>query len=189
MLKALKYGTLAALFALTAGFGPAAAQKAPAPSVSPEERQVYEAVLKSWLGAEGGKQLINERLGPPPAMTDLDASCLAGARFGKTPAGPRKTLAGVTFERAGLQLIDGDRWKPRDPEDRLSSGNVDALVKEAFAHSLITLSQIAFSQDGRDALVDFGMVCGRLCGNGSTLRMHKSAGGWTVLRRCGGWIS
>ena len=162
-------------------------------SISPEEMAVYETVLASWLGKEKGRQLINKELSAPPSKDDPEFSeCAKGLNFSGASRETRgqKSLAGVQFKRNGLELIEGSKWTPADPGQAIASGkSVDTAVREGFSQSLISFSQIAFSRDGKDALVKFGMVCGSLCGSGSTIHLHKYAAGWTILRRCGGWIS
>ena len=165
----------------------------PAPSISPDEKAVYEAVLTSWLGAEQGPQFVNAELGPPPSPSDAEfTECAKGLDFPpNTPVqqGP-KSLVGVQFNRSGIELIDGSRWSPVDPGRGIAEGKtVESAVKDGFAHSLMSFSQIVFNRTGRDAIVKFGMVCGSLCGSGSTLHLHKSGDRWVVLNRCGGWIS
>ena len=181
--------------AIAAGAAFAAGQPSEtAPAVSRDEIEVYDAVLASWLGDEPGRQLVNATLSPPPSTSDPEiAACTKGLDF---PAGApggqgRKSLFGVQFARPGVEVIDGSTWKPVDPGQAIAKGeSVDAAVEEGFANSLISFSQVAFSRDGSEAVVKFGMVCGSLCGSGQTLRLHKSGGHWSALKQCGGgWIS
>lgn len=151
---------------------------------------IYETVLASWLGKEKGRQLVDEELSAPPSKDDPEFSeCTKGLNF-STQVIQQKSLAGIQFKREGIELIDGSKWKPADPGQAIASGkSVDAAVKEGFAHSLISFSQVAFSSDGRDALVKIGMSCGSLCGSGSTIRLRKSGAEWTIISRCGNWVS
>jgi len=154
---------------------------------------VYETVLASWLGKEKGRHLVNEELSAAPSKSDPEFDeCAKGLNFAPARQGVqgKKSLAGVQFKRNGIELIDGSKWKPADPGQAIAGGeSVDAAVRAGFSHALISFSQIAFSRDGKDALVKFGMVCGGLCGSGSTIHLRKSASGWAILGRCGGWIS
>lgn len=182
------------LFAVAVAAQPTSAlSAADLSSVSQEEAAVYEAMLASWLGKEQGRQLVNERLTAPPSQDDAQVKeCTKGLDFPPVaPAGvTRKSLAGVRFKRGGIELIDGSQWKPADPEDAMANGkSVNAAVDEGFSKSLISFSQIAFSRNGEEALVEFSMVCGSLCGSGITAYLHKSATGWNVVNRCGNWIS
>jgi hypothetical protein len=162
-------------------------------SISPNGMAVYDAVLASWLGREQSRQFGNEQLSAPPSKNDPEIiECTKGLNFSVAPQAVqvKKSLAGVRFKRNGIELIDGSQWKPADPGQGVANGkSVEAAVSEGFSKSLISFSQVAFSRDGEDALVKFGMVCGSLCGSGSTIHLHKSATGWAVLTRCGGWIS
>jgi hypothetical protein len=183
-----------ACLSLAIGSGAIADQASgPAVTVSQDEQAIYKAVLKSWLGPESGKQLVNERLSPPPsASAPENAECAKGLNFIEIPAESSKeeTLSSATFDGSAIELVDGETWTPTDPEQGIGRGHpVDSAVKEAISRSLISFSQVAFSADRRDALVDFSMACGRLCGTGFTLHMHKSKGEWRTAGRCGGYIS
>jgi len=174
---------------------PALADQAsePALSVSQDEQAIYRAVLKSWLGPQNGRQLVNERLSPPPSASDPEnAECAKGLRFIDNPADASKeeTLSSAIFDGSVIELVDGEAWTPTDPEQGIGRGQpVDSAVKEAFSRSLISFSQVAFSAVRKDALVNFSMACGRLCGTGFTLHMRKSKGAWRIVGRCGGYIS
>jgi hypothetical protein len=162
-------------------------------SVSPDEIAVYEVVLSSWLGQEKGRQLVNKQLSAPPSKSDAEfKECANGLDFSGAPHAvqAKKSLTGVQLKGKGIELIDRSQWRPADPEEGIENGkSVEAAVREGFSKSLISLSQIAFTRDGQDALVKFGMVCGSLCGSGSTIHLHKSAKGWSILGRCGEWMS
>jgi hypothetical protein len=165
----------------------------PATTVSPDEHAIYEAVLNSWLGPKHGIQLVNRRLGPPPAASAPDyADCAKGLSFAENPAdAPKeKILDGATFHPANIELVDRDTWRATDPDKSIGQGkSIDSAVSEAFSKSLITFSQVSFSSDGKDALVQFGMVCGRLCGTGFTLQMHKSNDQWASVKHCNDYMS
>jgi hypothetical protein len=160
-------------------------------SISPQEVAIYEVVLAAWLGKERGRQFVNQELSAPPSKSDPElAECTKGFDFSVAAPDQRKSLAGVQFKRKGIELIDGSKWKPADPEQGIASGeSIESAVKEGFSKSLVSFSQIAFSRDGDDALVSFGMVCGGLCGSGSTIHLHKAATGWAIVGHCREWES
>ena len=160
---------------------------------SADEVAIYETVLGYWLGKKQEHQLVNEQLKAPPSKDDDEfKECANGLDFGAASRATQhmKALAGVQFQRRGIELIDGSKWTPTDPEIGISQGKtIKAAVTEAFAKSLVSLSQIPFSNDGSDALVKVQLVCGGLCGSGATLHLHKSATQWVVVNRCGEWVS
>jgi hypothetical protein len=164
-------------------------------SISQEEQSVFEAVLDSWLGPKPANQMINQRLNPAPSLSDPEnTECAKGLSFSqsKVVGQPDASLVGVKFKREGLRLVDGDQWSADDQALQESVGKGKFKPSEldrAFAHSLSTFSRAVFSEDGRNALVEFSHVCGSLCGSGSTLLMHKLNGRWKIAKRCGGWIS
>ena len=160
------------------------------PSINQEEQAVYETALSSWLGANEAPQLVNVELSAPPSASAPEfRQCAKGLRF-SAPGIAQTSLAGVAFKRRGITLIEGSRWSPVDPGQAIREGkSVEGAVEQGNSHSLISFSRIAFTRNGNDALVNMGMVCGMLCGSGSTLHLHKSSSRWTVVGRCGGWIS
>ena len=181
-------GLVVAGVALAAGAG-ATQSRDSAPSTTVDEQAIYESVLSTWLDGSHGRQMVDRRLGPPPSLSD-NAECIKGLRFSESSSEASKTLDASFFHLPNVELVDGAAWRADDPERSVAQGkSVDAAVKQAFAHSLFSFSQIAFSADGKDALVSFGMTCGMLCGHGSTLRMHKSNGRWKQAGDCGAWIS
>jgi len=180
---------LASLSTLVRAEVPDAPPPTPAPAISQDEMAVYEIVLASWLGKERGPHLLDERLSAPPSEADPQSrDCTSDQHF--SPRSGPKSLAGLRFARPGIELIDGSRWRPADPSQAIGTGeSVEAAVRKGFSRALMSFSQIGFSSDGNDAVVKFSMVCGGLCGSGSTIRLHRSAKGWSIVRRCAGWIS
>jgi hypothetical protein len=165
----------------------------PAVAISQIEQDIYDAVLDSWLEKEQGRQLVNESLSPPPSIGDREiGECSKGLGFPALGQDQQtsRSLAGAKFSRSGIKLIDGSQWRANDPGQGIANGKpVDAAVNEGISHSLISFSQIDFSRDKTKALVQFSMVCGSLCGSGSTLLLRRTNGHWAVSKRCGGWIS
>ena len=158
-----------------------------------DEAAVYDAVLASWFGKDTSHQLVDEHLSEAPSSKDPEfKECAKGLDFATSSPGSAKeqTLEGVQLKTKGIELVDGSHWKPVDPGQSIANGkSVESAVSEGFSHSLMSFSQIAFSRDGKDALVKFGMTCGSLCGSGSTMRLNKKATGWVIVARCSDWIS
>lgn len=162
----------------------------PGTSVSQDQAAIYRAVLKSWFGSERHKQLVDQRLEPAPSASDPEfADCVKGLSFTQG-ATSNETALSRTFGGGDIELVDGEKWKPTDPEDAIGRGrSVRSAVRNAFAGSLISFSQVAFSDDHKDAVFKFSMACGRLCGSGSMLRMHKDGGRWRIAGHCSESIS
>jgi hypothetical protein len=164
-----------------------------ASSIGAREQAVYGALLASWLGGAHVRQWVSVELAPQPSTSDPNVKqCAKGLHFPPVPAAhpTKKSLAGVEFPEGRVQLIDPSQWSVHDPGQGIASGkSADAAVEEGISHSLVTLSQIAFTEDGKDALVSFSMVCGSLCGSGSTMRLHETRGHWAIVDRCRNWIS
>lgn len=160
-------------------------------SINQDELDVYDAVLASWLKGAKMPQMVAEQLENAPTLSDSEKkNCAAGLSFVASADDRPGTLAGVQFRKSGIKLVNAAQWKPRDPGDAIRNGtNVDAAVNEGFAHSLMRLSRVSFTPDRRDALVEFGMTCGSLCGSGSTVHLHKQSSGWSIMARCSDWVS
>jgi hypothetical protein len=161
--------------------------------LSQDEIAIYETVLTSWSSGNSGQQLVDYHLDAPPVASDPALlNCTKGLRFPEDTQRVRdqKTLVGVHFKGDTIELTDGSNWNPDDPGAAITNGkSVEAAVSEGIGHSLISFSQAAFSHDGKDALITFSMVCGSLCGSGSTIHLHKTGTQWHVVNRCRGWIS
>lgn len=183
-------GLMIAGLALAAGSA-ATQSRDPASGVATtaDEQAIYQTILSAWLGGEQSRQMVDRRLGDAPSVSD-NAECTKGLRFSEGSKGSLSALDAATFHQRNVELVDGSTWRADDPERSMAQGkSVDAAVKEAFSHSLFSFSRIAFSDDGKDALVSFGMVCGSLCGHGETLHMHKSGSQWKKTGDCGSWES
>jgi hypothetical protein len=164
-----------------------------AATVKLDERAIYSTVLRSWLGSTHGPQLVNKHRVAAPSPNDPQfAECVRGVAFNDNDrqASEDGVLDANILQDTNITLVDGETWRATDPEQGMAHGqSARSAVDAAFARSLITFSQITFSANHDDALVSFGIVCGRLCGTGFTLQMHKSHGEWTVARRCAEFIS
>jgi hypothetical protein len=162
-------------------------------SAGQDQRAIYNAVLKSWLGSKYDKQFVNERLGPAPlASAPENAECSKGIRFVQSGSDSvtEETLPATTFDDSSIELVDGRTWNATDPQQGIASGkSVASAVEEAISRSLISFSRVSFSADHKDALVNFSMACGQLCGTGSTIHLRQSKGEWKIVGRCGGYVS
>jgi len=183
--------TTGVISASVAGFGAPSPRDAPVSgSISQDEIAIYDAVLAPWSGQNPERQFVDFNLSAPPSPADPELfPCTKGLRFssGAQRTEGHKSLLGVHFKRSAVELTDGSKWKPDDPGRAIANGqSVDTAVSQGFAHSLISFSQAIFTDDGKDALVKFSMVCGRLCGSFATIHLHKSRTQWKVANRCSG---
>jgi len=171
----------------------APSQSSAATPLSQDEIAIYETILASWSGENSGHQLVDYRLDTPPEASDPELrQCTKGLRFPQKAqqVKSQKSLVGVEFKGETIALTDGSKWEPNDPELAIAKGkSVAKAVSEGFSHSLISFSEVTFSVDGRDALVEFSMVCGMLCGSGSTIHMHKAGLQWHEVNRCRSRVS
>jgi hypothetical protein len=54
---------------------------------------------------------------------------------------------------------------------------------------LTQLSVVAYNSDNTKALVDVGLICGPLCGNGTLFYLEKLNGVWVIKKTVDTWIS
>jgi hypothetical protein len=94
-----------------------------------------------------------------------------------------------------IRLINPHEQSPliakNDPGNTIREGKpIQEAVADAFASGLFSLSEIAFDQEHRHAIVRYAFHCGALCGNGSTWVFEKVNGKWKKTDlTCGGWVS
>jgi len=163
-----------------------------------EQLAVYRVVLHGWM--DDGKQTVNlavqtvqlETSGPTG-----DEDCEKGLDL--EPASPavvhrfrKDDLRQLGSNKIGL--VDPDEQMKKvagnDPEKTVHKGlSINDAVSNAFAHGLVTLSEIRFDKEHNFAVVSYSFVCGGLCGNGGTAVMEKRNGTWTRKSHCHAWIS
>ncbi len=76
-----------------------------------------------------------------------------------------------------------------DEHAEVTDKQLEDSIKRAFETGLFSFSEIRFDKQHRNAVVQYGFACGRLCGNGNTLLLKKSGNKWKIRKRCGGWVS
>lgn len=179
----------------------------PKPQVSKEpltadQIAIYRAVLKQYLGPDQTPLNLANRT-EPIQVPDAPAECLKGITLEKPPSPPVIHALDSSLAEPPVVLVDPNQQRKKvhenDPGNLAREGvngrsptqkEVEEAVNKAFSTGLFTLSEILFDKDHRHAMVTYSFVCGRLCGNGTTLVLTKTDQGWTVNKEtCGGWIS
>jgi uncharacterized UPF0160 family protein len=93
------------------------------------------------------------------------------------------------------RLVNAERQavlvRANDPHRLMREGyRVDSAVEQAFSNGLFEISEIAFDDAHRHALVSYSHWCGLLCGSGGVLLFDRVDGVWKKSERiCGGWVS
>ena len=167
-------------------------------ALTAEQLAVYRAVLHGWM--DDGKQTVNLAVQTVPLETSGplgDEDCEKGLDL--EPASPavvhrfrKEDLAQLGSNKIGL--VDPEKHRKEiadsDPEKAMRKGiPVDEAVRNAFAHGLVTMSEMRFDKEHKLAVVSYGFYCGSLCGNGGTVVMEKRNGAWTRKSHCHDWIS
>ncbi len=106
-----------------------------------------------------------------------------------------RILTGYVLGGKNVRLVDADKQaaivQSNDPSNSIREGkSVETAVNRAFSTGLFSMSEIAFDNEQRRALVSYSFVCGSLCGSGGVWLFEKVDGVWKKSERvCGGWIS
>ncbi len=163
---------------------------------SADDMAIYRGILERWNS--NSRSLLNVSNKTFPIDRDLlDCGCLKGIELQSIANAAqsfhiltRDVLAGVN-----VRLVDADKQsaivQSNDPTKSIRGGkSVKTAVNGAFSTALFSLSEIAFDNEHRRALVSYSFVCGSLCGSGGVWLFEKIGGVWKKSERvCGGWIS
>jgi len=165
-----------------------------------DEIAIYTAVVQKWISDRPESLNVSNRTLPLEVTSHstalIDCACDSGISA--------ETLlkASLSFHRlnpGGLpkeaRLVDLEKQsssvRANDPRNTMGQGkSVEGAVANAFANGLFSLSEIAFDNEHKHALLRFSFVCGSLCGSGTTVLFERVGGQWKRNdRTCGGWVS
>jgi hypothetical protein len=163
-----------------------------------EQLAVYRTVLHGWM--ENELSAINLSVQTVPLTTSGlfgYEGCDKGLEL--EPASPSVVhrFRSADLPQLGsdkIGLVDPERQRrevaDNDPRKTIGEGrSIEDAVRNGFAHSLITLSEIRFDKEHKHAIVSYGFFCGSLCGNGGTVVLEKVDGAWQRKSHCSDWIS
>ena len=163
-----------------------------------EQLAVYRTMLASWFQGEKARVNLSGFTDPNDSIgASLDKGCLKGLSLEAVSLGLVHRIRPEDLTQLGpfeFHLVDPKAGKKEvsdnDPGKAIRKGNpVDEAVENGFAHGLLTLGEIQFDKTHTHALVSFSFVCGRLCGNGTTILLERKDGTWRKQAECGGWVS
>jgi hypothetical protein len=173
--------------------------------LSAEKVAIYRIVLADYR--KGTKDALNlaDRTEPlQRSEGSSDLGCISGIKLADPNSAPAlHRIDSSTALGPGLVLVDPDRQQERinendpqnlvkraiDDHEQVTDKQLDDSIKRAFETGLFTLSEIAFHEGHRYAVVAYSFVCGGLCGNGKTLLLKKVGHKWRVIKACGEWVS
>jgi hypothetical protein len=167
--------------------------------LSADEVGIYRSVIQRWMSNARKSLNVSGRTFPLDETSSRlsECECLTGIEVQSivSAAHTFRTLTQDVLPAKNMRLVhastQGAVVESNDPGSSIKKGKpVKGVVGNAFATGLFSLSEIAFDNQHRRALVSYSFVCGSLCGNGGTLLFEKVDGGWKRSDRiCGGWIS
>lgn len=158
---------------------------------------VYQTVLREYSNGSGERVNVAEITEP---LEDSAGAC-AGFKIASSNAVHKLkesvlptsefVLVDAEAQRKQIEANDPQQLVRRaiDEHQPVTESEVESSVQGAFASGLFTFSEIAFSRDGRRAVVSYSFVCGRLCGHGDTYLLRKVGAKWKIAKTCGGWMS
>ena len=169
-------------------------------TLSSDEAAIYGIVLQNWQSKNGKPLNVSDKTIPLDATSAMgisDCECLKDIDVESL------VTASHSFHRLGryfpsgsnIRLVDANLQMrtvhDNDPRNSIGKGNsVDSAVNNAFDTGLFSLSQIAFDNQHRRALVMYSFVCGSLCGSGGAWLFENVNGEWKRIEHlCGGWVS
>jgi hypothetical protein len=165
-----------------------------------EQIAVYRAVLMRYTG--GGDTALNianvtdpfgagseftggcpkEDAAPPPAIHRLDPAIALNSKMVLVDPHKQKEM----IEKNDPQNLLTTSTKDHEP---VSDKDLDKSVQTAFATGLFRFSEIVFNKQHTRAVLEYGFVCGWLCGHGNTVILKKVRGRWKVRKTCSSWIA
>lgn len=166
-------------------------------SLSADEIAVYRAVLGDAI-RRGWKHLNISASTGPLSERDFEAcDCFDGIDLENLPAAFHTShdLIDIVLPTKGMRLVDPRRQSSvvyaNDPGQNIGDRkSVKDAVNAAFSTGLFSMSEIAFDQEHRHAVVSYSFWCGMLCGNGATFIFERIGDQWRRSNRdCGSWIS
>lgn len=165
-----------------------------------DEIAIYVALIEQWNSGQRNALNVSAKTSPFGSISSLDeqgCGCLSGLAAESLLRASHSfhVLTPNDLSAANIRLFDPEKQMAivaeNDPGRTMHKGiPVTEAVENGFANGLFSLSEIAFDEKRRLAVVSYGFRCGMLCGNGATWVFEKVDGKWKKTNReCGSWIS
>ena len=163
---------------------------------SADDVAIYNVVLDLWNS--NSRSLMNVSNRTFPMDRDLsDCDCLKAIPLPNIANAARSSriLTRDVLGGKNIRLVDPDTQalivQTNDPSHSIREGKaIRTAVDRAFSTGLFSLSEVAFDNEHRRALIGYSFVCGSLCGNGGVWLFEKVGGMWRKSEHvCSGWIS
>jgi hypothetical protein len=165
-----------------------------------DEAAIYKAVLDQWNAGQPTALNVSATtfsIDLPLPSEERECGCAAGlsAESLLKASHSYHLLTSSDLPGKHIRLINPHEQSAlivtNDPGNTIREGKpINQAVEAAFASGLFSLSEIAFDQEHRHAIVRYAFHCGTLCGNGGTWVFEKVNGKWKKTdSTCGGWVS
>ncbi|HEY2393834.1 MAG TPA: hypothetical protein VGK22_21855 [Candidatus Angelobacter sp.] len=172
-----------------------------------EQIAVYRAMLQAYAGDKKDAALnISNVTYPSTVNGKFTGGCpkdtgAANSTSSESPVIHR--MDPVVALNSKMVLVDPEQQealiRKNDPQNVLmnsvkdhqprSDSDLDRSLKTAFSTGLFSFSEIVFNKQHTRAILEYGSVCGWLCGGGATVILKKTQGQWDVGETCSIWMS
>lgn len=165
-----------------------------------DEAAIYQAVIYEWDADQRTALYVSTTtfaIELPVPSEERECGCEAGLSAESLLKASHSYHVLTSSDLAGkhIKLINPHEQSAliakNDPSNTIREGkSTHQAVDDAVASGLFSLSEIAFDQERRHAVVRYAFHCGALCGSGSTRVFEKVNGKWKKTGlTCGGWVS
>jgi hypothetical protein len=165
---------------------------------------IYRVILKEYANDPEGALNLANRTEPLHMDSSFKPACSTAIDpvSGKKAALDLHQIGPEVTQNLKFKLVDPGKQQrlidQGDPQNLVRRGinggevsdkELGDSVKQAFAHGMIWLSEIAFDKQHHKAVVSFAFVCGGLCGNGKIALFELINGKWKEIDTCQEWVS
>ena len=118
----------------------------------------------------------------PPVVHRMDSAVALNSKMVLVDPERQADVIRKNDPQNALKNADKDHQPPSDSD-------LDQSLKTAFSTQLFSFSEIVFNKQHTRAILEYGSVCGWLCGGGATVILKKVQGQWNVGETCSIWMS
>lgn len=133
-------------------------------------------------GCPKGPGATDSKSSEPPVVHRMDPAVALNSKMVLVDPERQADVIRKNDPQNALKNADKDHQPPSDSD-------LDQSLKTAFSTQLFSFSEIVFNKQHTRAILDYGSVCGWLCGGGATVILKKVQGQWNVGETCSIWMS
>jgi hypothetical protein len=170
-----------------------------------EQIAVYRAILANYTKGVDAALNISNVTDPFGESSNFSHGCPKDTSEHSPSSSPQivHRLDPTVLLNSKMVLVDphqqAELVKENDPQNLImgaidnhqpvNDSDLSKSVQTAFSTGLFTFSEIVFNKKHTQATLQYGFVCGGLCGSGSTVVLKKVHGNWEIGKVCSFWMS